>query len=229
MNTFSGQRSYQRSDDSAFTLVELLTVIAIIGILAGILIPVVGKMRESARRSECASQLRGIHQAIGLYMGEKKNFYPPAYGGVIDTSLTWWWYKGDSPLAAYAGDGGAGRRAWIDYTICVTSRTTANVEPPGVPGYPYVVNYNVMPNYNAQVAFKAIHASALHRPSATILMADSGREGVWTGPGFSSIMAAANNWNRVAELHGERTNILWCDGHVTSVRKSEITIENCQL
>ncbi len=50
-----------------FTLIELLTVIAIIGILAAILIPVVGKVRESARQSICASNLRQIGQAMYLY------------------------------------------------------------------------------------------------------------------------------------------------------------------
>ncbi len=213
---------------AGFTLIELLTVIAIIGILAAILIPVVGKVRESARKSQCASQLRGIHQAITLYMGESRNFYPPAYGGVINTSLTWWWYKADSPLAAYVGSGGAGKRAWIDHSICVTGRAEANVEPPGVPGYPYVVNYNVMPNYNASIAFKAIPSSAVARPSQTILMADSGRAGVW-GVGFSNVTPEANNWSRVVEIHGERTNVLWCDGHVTAARKTEITQENCRL
>ncbi|MFA6962118.1 MAG: DUF1559 domain-containing protein [Opitutaceae bacterium] len=57
---------------SAFTLVELLAVIAIIGILAGILIPVVGSMRESARRTQCLSNLRQMGIALLAYTSDHK-------------------------------------------------------------------------------------------------------------------------------------------------------------
>lgn len=50
-----------------FTLIELLTVIAIIGILAAILIPVVSKVREQAKRAKCMSNVRQI--TLGLVNG----------------------------------------------------------------------------------------------------------------------------------------------------------------
>ena len=57
-----------------FTLIELLTVIAIIGVLAAILIPTVGRMRESARNTTCGSNLRQIWVATNLYVSEKRVF-----------------------------------------------------------------------------------------------------------------------------------------------------------
>jgi len=59
-----------------FTLVELLVVTAIIGILAGLLLPVVAKARAGAGRARCAAQLHGIGQMLQMYFGENRNTLP---------------------------------------------------------------------------------------------------------------------------------------------------------
>lgn len=61
---------------AAFTLIELLTVIAIIGILAAIIVPVVGKVRESAAKASCASNLRQIALGTVAYANDNKNLLP---------------------------------------------------------------------------------------------------------------------------------------------------------
>jgi prepilin-type N-terminal cleavage/methylation domain-containing protein/prepilin-type processing-associated H-X9-DG protein len=72
----------RRGSAAAFTLIELLTVIAIIGILAAILIPTVGKVRESARSTQCISNLRQIGSAIQLYADSNRGKMPgPLFGG----------------------------------------------------------------------------------------------------------------------------------------------------
>lgn len=65
---------------SAFTLIELLTVIAIIGILAAILIPVVGSVRESAKRAGWVSNLRQIGIACHIYASENNDWLPVSGG-----------------------------------------------------------------------------------------------------------------------------------------------------
>ena len=51
----------------AFTLIELLTVIAIIGVLAGITLPAIQSARETARRTQCSSSMRQIGVALLAY------------------------------------------------------------------------------------------------------------------------------------------------------------------
>ncbi|MCC9600897.1 DUF1559 domain-containing protein [Stieleria sp. JC731] len=51
----------------AFTLVELLVVIAMIGIMVGLLFPSVQSLRESARRTNCQSQMVSISLALQSY------------------------------------------------------------------------------------------------------------------------------------------------------------------
>lgn len=58
-----------------FTLIELLMVVAIIGILAGILIPVAGTVREKANIAASKSQISGYINAINMFKGEY-NYFP---------------------------------------------------------------------------------------------------------------------------------------------------------
>jgi len=63
-------------DKRAFTLIELLVVIVIIGLLAAFLIPAMGSARESARRAQCANNLRQHGIAWYLYLDDHNDCFP---------------------------------------------------------------------------------------------------------------------------------------------------------
>jgi prepilin-type N-terminal cleavage/methylation domain-containing protein/prepilin-type processing-associated H-X9-DG protein len=66
----------RRSERRAFTLVELLVVIAIIGALTGMLLPAIQASRETARRAQCANQLRQLGIAATNYASVRGSFPP---------------------------------------------------------------------------------------------------------------------------------------------------------
>lgn len=60
-----------------FTLIEILVCLAVISILAAMLLPVLGRVRENGRRAACSSNLKQIALGFPQYLQDSDGRYPP--------------------------------------------------------------------------------------------------------------------------------------------------------
>ncbi len=71
----------RQTDKRGFTLIELLVVVAIIALLIGLLLPAMGKARETARQAVCTTNLRQLIGAFHAYAGDAQDRLPmPNWG-----------------------------------------------------------------------------------------------------------------------------------------------------
>jgi len=98
-----------------FTLVELLVVMGIIGVLAGLLLPAIQHAREAARRVQCQNNLKQIGLALHNYLATNRAF-PPSFciqpGAALGTNNGSWSIHGR--LLPYLEQGSAYSRVCLD-------------------------------------------------------------------------------------------------------------------
>jgi prepilin-type N-terminal cleavage/methylation domain-containing protein len=86
----SGTTNYRH----AFTLIELLVVIAIIAILAALLLPVLSRVKKSAQRAQCLSNLRQVGTGLHLYAVDNQDRLPAVdFTNGMPWSYQWRFFK----------------------------------------------------------------------------------------------------------------------------------------
>jgi prepilin-type processing-associated H-X9-DG protein len=75
----------------AFTLVELLAVIAIIALLVSILMPALSKARGAAQRAACQQNLRNLGQGVLGYIAANREYIPPQWANLRPAWKDWQW------------------------------------------------------------------------------------------------------------------------------------------
>ena len=191
----------------AFTLIELLTVIAIIGILAAIIIPTVGKVRQTARYSKGSSNLREIARGNLLFAQDNKGWIPhdgftatPTAGqitpGLRGGSVIPWWnaippYIGAPTLAALDSK----RPSQVptldtqnSIFICPNA-STSTTNPSGIAWLCYAPAYKLSDTVSGAPEGKFLgNVNKIQEPSRTVLFAETTNH----APGQTGIFSTCN-------------------------------------
>ncbi len=221
----------------AFTLIETLVSIAILGLLISLLVPALGRARDGAKLASCASSMRSIGQAIFVFAGDHEDRLPvniepwnKSYpGGGRAISL------GVSPQAEYNdfrwieqihGVLGMTASPWMAGLRCPTAALDYPVEntPPAgddQPGSCWLLNFycsgrvlSSIPNPSDGVL---VHEGGLWAAMSedTPMLAFPSQP--WRYPHPSVGFTKVGPWKWLSGRRSrQRRNILWVDGHVAA-------------
>lgn len=222
--------SLRRAEARAgFTLVELLVVIGIIAVLIGILLPTLTKAQDSAKSTQCKSNLRQFGIAFNAYLADNKGRGYPAFfrslGGSLLTGINSYRWFG----SYWTGSGASQKNRW-DYSAGWLSpylKSPKVFECPAWEGwFPEDTNFGPIAYGNNNSIGGLTPISKVRKPAETAAFADAAYLNTLS---FST--AAANNLTRTLDIsapsnnapqfHGRHLkmgNVVWLDGHVTGER-----------
>ena len=219
-----------------FTLIELMVSVAIIGLLAGLLLPALWKARAQAKLVHCAASMRSIGQALISYAGEERDRLPlnedswkTAQARTRGVSLqrkpvgrgSWIW-----SLQKHLGIDSS---PWLAQLRCPTVQDDfparlGEAADPQRPGSSWYLNWYCSGRLLSSIPNAADGVLVIEAGVWTNFSTDTGMLSFpgqpWMYPHPAVGFEKARNWDdwlKRRRTHPRR-NILWCDGHVEAFK-----------
>ena len=217
----------------AFTLIEILVVIAIIGILSAILFPVLSRARENGRKTVCLSNLKQLGIAFQQYTQDSRGKYPLA--GQYQH-----WAKGGHWVTG--GEGGVAKD-FTDAQKGLADPTAPFALVPGHEAYPQnsvgaLATYTksagiyVCPSapdgnvkklsYSMNCALAGLSNVRVRNPGDIVVLVDEGRT---LNDGYFWATSDSLSTDALFDGHNGGGNLLYADGHVKFMKSAEVTAD----
>jgi prepilin-type N-terminal cleavage/methylation domain-containing protein/prepilin-type processing-associated H-X9-DG protein len=223
---------------SAFTLVELLVALAIIGILAGLLLPTLARGKQSARRAKCVSNLRQLGIAMQLYWNDYDGKCFATKTIRTNNGVIHWcgWLDGIHPEGERGYDFSYGKLFpylnCSDVRLCPSLNTAAQFKPKVTNIVFFSYGYNgvsLSPTKGDSLA--PIDVGRIKEPTETALFADAAQVNNFQQPASPQnplveewyyLDNPTNYLNKNSYYphghfrHSQRASVVFCDGHVAA-------------
>jgi len=202
----------------AFNLLELLVTIAIIGILAALLLPVLTRSKASAQRIKCVSNLHQLGIAAQLYWDEN-NGKCFRYGGSFTNGGQLYWF-------GWIEAGEEGQRVF-DPTQGALYQYLQGRGVELCPAFNYGLSQYKLKGSSATYGYgytlnlSGITINRVKNPSITAFLGDAAQVNTWQDPASPS-NPLLEEWYYIDEStnppnghfrHAQKANVAFCDGH----------------
>jgi len=197
-----------------FTLVELLTVVAIIAVLMAVLLPALNKAREAGKTVACLSNLKQLGYVMHMYAGDNRGYLPGAYN--MSTSK--------NPDGTPAPDWCFLNTVAKQYVGAVpTANRNSTFRCAADEAYKYRgaywTSYGVNTTYTEGnllgVMYPPARIDDTASPTGTAIMGGNYGHGTWNIPYRSDIPSSPSGYSSASSFrHNVQTNVVFLDGHV---------------